>query len=138
MAKDHLGADTLARCIRYLLDRRAASELLRQREAELAHVSRIHTVSEMASAIVHELTAPLHVVNHLAEASLRRIQTGDIAQVARNTQTIVEEVSRASETIQRLRNFIRHGKVQHAPVSMESLVREALRLVEREARHDRF
>jgi hypothetical protein len=44
---------------------------LRQRQAELAHVSRVTTIGELATSIAHEVNQPLFGVVTNASASLR-------------------------------------------------------------------
>ena len=135
LSKADVNRDSLARCVRYLLDRQAAAELLRKREAELAHLSRRQTISEMASAIVHELTQPVSVISNLATASLNRLTRGEYEQVEDNLRAVVEESSRATDTIQRLRDFFRRGELQKSTVMLGATLREAVRLIERQVRH---
>ena len=40
----------------------------RQRDAELAHMNRLHTVGEMAIALAHELNQPLYAINNYVRA----------------------------------------------------------------------
>ena len=133
LPKRNLDRDSLARCIRYLLDRQAASETLRNRDLEIAHLSRLQAISEMASAIVHELTEPLSVITNLSTASLLRIEAGEVALAEENVRAISRESSRAVQTVRRIRNFIRKGTLPKSVVHVASVVREATELVTREA-----
>ncbi|MEO1525691.1 MAG: ATP-binding protein [Planctomycetota bacterium] len=135
LAKSELTRESLARCIRYLLDRQAAAKLLRRREAELAHLSRRQTMSEMASAVVHELTQPVSVISNLATASLNRLDRDQPEQVEKNLHEIIAESERATDTVRRLRNFFRRSELQRSTVSVGEILREAIRLVERQSRH---
>ena len=138
LARRNVNSDSLASSIRYALDRQAASLKLRQIEAELAHMARLNTISDMASTVIHELTQPLSVVGNLAVASLNRLQSNQIDRVEENTRMIAEASQHAAETIQRLRNFVRRGDLEQSTSSLENVIRDATRLVEHEARQARI
>ena len=48
-----------------------SADLLRQKEADLAHLSRLATMGEMVAGIAHELSQPLHAAKTFAEAARR-------------------------------------------------------------------
>ena len=49
----------------------AAADLLRQKEAHLAHLSRLAVMGEMVAGIAHELSQPLHAATTFAELARR-------------------------------------------------------------------
>ena len=61
---------------RDITDHKREEDALRQREAELAQLSRVHVVGEMAAALAHELNQPLYAINNYVggiESRLRQI-----------------------------------------------------------------
>lgn len=55
---------------------KAAADMLRQKEAHLAHLSRLATMGEMVAGIAHEINQPLHAAKTFAEAARRNLQLG--------------------------------------------------------------
>ena len=63
---------------RDITDHKREEDALRQREAELAQLSRVHVVGEMAAALAHELNQPLYAINNYVggiESRLRQLHT---------------------------------------------------------------
>jgi len=56
---------------RDLTEHMLASEALRQAQAELAHVTRVTTLGELAASIAHEINQPLAAIVTNGSASLR-------------------------------------------------------------------
>ena len=78
----------------------------RRHQTELAHVSRISDVGEMASGLAHELSQPLSAVINYAEAGL--CDNGSVpASVVLDLTRIVEQANRAATIIRRLQTFVR-------------------------------
>ncbi len=113
-------------------------EQLRQHQAELAHVSRLSTMGEMAAGLAHELNQPLAAIVNYTQGCIRRLRSGNETDV-RALQMAMEEVSaqatRAGEIIRRLRDFVRKGETKRSTVDINTLITTALNLVQPEARH---
>src|SRR5207245_8688352 len=60
---------------RDLTEHARASEALQQAQAELAHVTRVTTLGELAASIAHEVNQPLAAIVADANASLNRLKT---------------------------------------------------------------
>jgi two-component system sensor kinase FixL len=102
--------------------------------AELAHVSRVTTMGELASALAHELNQPLTAILSNAQASRRFLASdrGDPAELDETLADIAEGAGRAREIIHRLRALIRRGDITTERLD----INEALRAVEPFARTD--
>jgi len=94
-----------------IAERRRAEEALRQKEAslreaqtELAHVSRLTTMGEMAASIAHELNQPLAGMVTNANASLRWLarESPNLAEAREAIGRIVRDGTRAGDVIARL------------------------------------
>lgn len=113
-----------------------AEEALRQRQAQLEHVSRLSSMGEMASVLAHQLNNPLSAVANYARGCVRRLESGsfDKIELINVLNDVVGQANRASTTIQRLRRFLQKREVKRAPTDLNQLIRDAVALVAAEAR----
>jgi two-component system sensor kinase FixL len=117
---------------------RAEAEAQQHRE-QLAHVTRLRTVGEMAAGIAHEINQPLSAIATYAQACSRMIQNEpeDGTEILDALTKIGTQAQRAGEVIQRLRTFIRKQEGERVQLEVNDLVREVLKLAETDAReHD--
>jgi len=116
-------------------DQHEADERLRQHEEEIAHISRMSTMGEMASGLAHELNQPLAAILNYSRGSLRRLRQAEASfDVAPILDRIGEQADRAGQIIRRLRNFVRKREPRHIELSINEVAREAVALCEPEAR----
>ena len=109
--------------------KQADAEAQLQRE-ELAHLSRVATVSTLSGSLAHELNQPLSSILMNAEAGQFCMSHGvpDLAELRAIFADIVSENCRAAEIIERLRTMLRRGEVALQPVSVNESLEELLRL----------
>jgi PAS domain S-box-containing protein len=135
-----LGADGQPQFVvavaRDITDRRRAEEQARQHLQQLAHVSRVSSMGEMASAIAHEINQPLTAIANYASACLRLLRSGKAqAGEAQDTmQRVAAEAERAGEIVRKMRGFVRGEEGQLALVEPGFLAAEVMRLAAAEAR----
>jgi PAS domain S-box-containing protein len=124
-----------------MTDRKRAEERLRASEQrfvdaqmELAHVTRITTLGELAASIAHEVNQPLAAVVANAEASLRwlRRATPDLDEACRSVEWIINDGNRASEVIRRVRALANKTEIEKVPLDVNEIIREVITLVQRE------
>jgi signal transduction histidine kinase len=116
------------------LQYRQVQEDVRQHQTELAHVSRLNTMGEMASGLAHELNQPLAAVANYAGACQRMIQSGQAPErLLEPLAGIQKQALRASEIIRRLRAFVRKQQPQKLRVSLDGVIHDALLLVKHQA-----
>ena len=117
-------------------DRLNAEYEARMRQAELAHVSRISAVGELASGMAHELNQPLSAINSYAQGTTMRLKAGEINtdELIDVTQHITAQAERAGTIIQRFRSFLRKEEVACTDVDLNKAITEALELFASEVR----
>lgn len=108
-----------------VLDKKA-----RLRGQQLAHVSRLSSMEEMASGMAHEISQPLAAVVNYTQGCVRYLQNNqhDTTQVIEIMKKAVTQAERAGEVIHRLKNFFCKGKLFKTPCKMNSIIRETVSL----------
>jgi signal transduction histidine kinase len=110
--------------------RRVELELQRNRE-ELAHVTRVSTVSELTTSVAHELNQPLGAILSNAEAAEIFLNTEPPAldEVRDILADIRKDDQRASEVIRRMRGLLRKQELALQAIEINEAVEEVLRLL---------
>jgi len=107
----------------------------RQRRLELAHVTRLASMGEMATEIAHEVNQPLAAISMYSAAGLRTLQGEyDRSKLEDWFEAINTQAKRASEIVRRVRRFVQKGESQLGPVDMNLIAREVAALLSHEAR----
>jgi PAS domain S-box-containing protein len=119
-----------------ITERRQAEELQHQRMLELAHVSRLSTMGQMATEIAHELNQPLAAIASYADTCKRMHDAGncDPADVQHVLREIAVQAERAGDVIRRIRRFVRKEEAERVEVDLGELVTDVVRLTQVEAR----
>ena len=112
-------------------ERKKAEQEIQQQRNELAHLSRVTMLGELAGSLAHELNQPLTAVLSNAQAAQRFLAHDhpDLNEVRDILADIVAEDKRAGEVIRRLRLLLKKGEVQHQPLNVNEVVQEVLKLV---------
>ena len=129
------GADLIAQGI----ERKRAQEALQMTQAELARVSRLTTMSELAASIAHEVNQPLTAVTNNSNACLRLLAAGNLKPevLRRALDEIVADGSRASAVVARIRGFIKKEPAEKNRVDINDVIQEVLALADRELYENR-
>ncbi|HEY6363374.1 MAG TPA: PAS domain S-box protein [Candidatus Binatia bacterium] len=110
------------------------SELRRQRE-ELAHVNRVSTMGELSASLAHELNQPLTAILSNAQAAQRFLAANpaDVEELGEILKDIVQDDSRASEVIQRMRALVKKEELAFVSLDLAGVVRDVAALVHSDA-----
>lgn len=121
--------------VRDVHERKQAEEQARQRQAALAHVTRLGTMAEMAATLAHELNQPLFAIVNYVEACLERTSAGnsDPAEVLHDMERAAVQAKRAADIVERIRRFIRKPEPKREWIDLNALVREAAELLQCES-----
>ncbi|HEX5077637.1 MAG TPA: ATP-binding protein, partial [Geminicoccaceae bacterium] len=110
-----------------------SQEALHKAQSELAHLSRVMTLGELA-LIAHEVNQPLAAIVTNGEASLRWLARSppETGEVRSGLQRIIGDAKRAGEVIHRIRALSRNVEPERVRLDLNSVVEEVGRLVQRE------
>src|SRR5262245_30523565 len=120
------------------ITRRRATELeLQEQRAQLAYMSRITTMGELAASLAHELNQPLTAILSNAQAALRfmgsNCKPADLREVHEILEDIVKDNNRAGDVIRRMRALVKKEALEVAPIDLTGLVRDVVALVHSDA-----
>jgi PAS domain S-box-containing protein len=113
---------------------KASQRRERQHLHELAHVSRLASMGEMATEIAHEINQPLAAIAMYSSAGLRILDECDRSKMQSWLEAINAQAKRASEIVKRVRRFVQNGEPQLGPVDLNLIARETADLVDHDAR----
>jgi PAS domain S-box-containing protein len=110
--------------------RRHMEEEARRHRDELAHVTRVTTLSELSGSLAHELNQPLAIILANAQAAQRLLERRppDLGEVRAILSDIIDEDRRAGEVIQRLRTLLKRGETKMQAISLNEIASEVLQL----------
>lgn len=113
--------------VRDLTERREAERRFQDVQSELAHVSRLSAMGEMASALAHELNQPLSATANYIQGSLRLLkeQPVDTEMVREALAVAGEQMFRAGDIIRRLRDFFAKGETDRRIENLPQMLEEA-------------
>jgi two-component system, LuxR family, sensor kinase FixL len=117
-----------------ITERNHAQEALRRTQAELAHVNRVMTLGELTASIAHEVNQPLAGIVTNGAASLRWLdrKPPELDEARSAVQSMIDDGMRASEVIKRIRALSKKTELQKVRLSVDGLIDDVIRLVERE------
>ena len=124
-------ADSIAQGI----ERKRAEEELHKAQSELAHVTRVMTMGELAASIAHEVNQPLAAIVANGSACLRWLMgnSPDVGEARESAQRIIRDGKRASDVISRIRGLVRKTALEKTPLDINQAVREVINLTQSEA-----
>jgi two-component system, LuxR family, sensor kinase FixL len=116
-------------------ERNLAQQESKRLQDELVHAGRISTMGELAGALAHEINQPLSAIVSNAQAAKRNLDapTPDMEEIREIQKDIVNEGTRASGIINRLRAFLKKEKIELEPMDLNSVIREVLGLLDGDA-----
>lgn len=106
---------------------------LRKLQSELAHVTRVTTMGQLATSIAHEMNQPLGAILNNVNACLRLLEDAPVQQEVRTALTdIVSDAERASSVIARVRALARRSTPAKALLNLNDVIADVLILTRRE------
>jgi two-component system, LuxR family, sensor kinase FixL len=114
--------------VRDLTEREETQAKLQELQSEVAHMSRLTAMGEMASTLAHELNQPLAAVGNYLNGC-RQLLEGSQNPVASEIQDALneaaEQIVRAGQIIRHLRDFVARGETEKRIERVAKLIEEA-------------
>jgi len=123
-----------------ITERKRAEEALRLAQAELAHVSRVTVMGEIAASIAHEVNQPLAAFVMNGNAGLRwlAVEPPNLEEARAALRRVIGDGNRASDVMSRIRGLLRKGTPVQSAVSVNDVVRETLAITTHELERQRI
>ena len=114
--------------IRDLTERQQTEHKLEELQSELARLSRLTAMGEMASTLAHEMNQPLSAIANYLQGCGRLIEGVEHPNAPKIRDALAEttkQTLRAGHIIRQLREFVARGESERAPHDINKLVEEA-------------
>lgn len=115
---------------------RRMEEQARLQEERLQFTARLVAMGEMASSLAHELNQPLTAISSYSTGCLNRLGQAEMKseELAEPLAKISRQAQRAGQIIRRIHNFVRRSEPRRVTCSLNTIVEDALGLMDAEAR----
>jgi two-component system, LuxR family, sensor kinase FixL len=113
---------------RDLTDTQETQSKLHELQSELAHLSRLTAMGEMAATLAHELNQPLAAISNYLRGSRRLLEASADPRLTPIKDALIkgaEQAARAGQIIRRLRDFVTRGETEKRVERIGKLVDEA-------------
>ncbi len=113
-------------------EQRKAADALRDLEAELAHVARVSTMSEMVGGIAHDMNQPLYAIQNFSKASIALLEGGrelNRDQITDWLHQITDAAEHAGSVLVSLRRFVSRWPTKLAPTDLGKVLNNAIALI---------
>jgi PAS domain S-box-containing protein len=145
-SKDGSGTVEFVGAVTDITERKLAERNLREKEvslhetqAELAHVSRLTTMGELAASIAHEVNQPLVGVVTNASAGLRFLadDSPDLVETREALRAIIRDGNRAADVVSRVRGLFKKARPTKERLNINQAIEEVVILTQGEARRNK-
>jgi PAS domain S-box-containing protein len=115
-------------------ERIVAQQNLDRSTAELAHVTRVAMLGELAASIAHEITQPLAAITTAGDAALRWLNRPqpDLGEVEQAIIRMIRDAKRSTDIVRQIRAMAQKRDPSLAAFDLNEIVRESLELTRRE------
>ncbi|MCU7835129.1 MAG: PhnD/SsuA/transferrin family substrate-binding protein [gamma proteobacterium symbiont of Taylorina sp.] len=123
---------------REINERQLAQEQALSHHDELAHVTRLSTMGEMASGLAHELNQPLSAIHTYVQGCIRRIDTGqdNLEEIVNALKLTTQQADRAAGIIRRLRSFVRKEQTHKTYSDINNIIHEVLSFLDSQLKNN--
>ena len=111
-----------------LTERQETEHQLHGLQTELARLSRLTAMGEMASTLAHEINQPLSAISNYLQGCTRLLESIDDPNAAKVRDALAEttkQTLRAGNIIRQLREFVARGETERRPENVSKLIEEA-------------
>ncbi len=140
-ARDHLDAKVQERTAQLrqtneqleseIAERKRAEETVHKTQADLAHLTRVMTMSELATSIAHEVNQPLAAIVTNGAAGMRWLGADppNVERARESMTRVISEGNRASEVIKRIRALSKKASQHKSPLEINEVIQDVLALI---------
>ncbi|WAS94577.1 AAA family ATPase [Nannocystis punicea] len=116
------------------LDLERSESALHRAQTDLAHVTRVTTLGELAASIAHEINQPLTAIIAEAAACTNWLSAPQpkLDNVRESLAAIASESSRAGEILRRIRALLSRSSIETNPCDLTAVVHAVLPVVRRQ------
>jgi len=120
-----------AAIVQDITERKRAEDALSEAQTELARVSRVTALGELAASIAHEINQPLGAIIADANACLNWMTADrpDLVNMRESLRAIVKDGERAAQVLTRIRALLARSDVVRESCDLTGVIREVLSLV---------
>jgi C4-dicarboxylate-specific signal transduction histidine kinase len=110
--------------------REHAEERNRELSTQLAHLSRVHSLGQLATGLAHEINQPLGAIANYSETCdlLLSRETPNLGAVRQTLAAVGKAARRAGDIIRNMRTFLRPGQQAHSDVNLCELINDVVQL----------
>jgi len=123
--------DHVLSIVRDVTDWKRAEHRVRDLQGELTHAGRVLALGTLSGSLAHEVNQPLAAIATNAHLALRLLdaQTPRVADLRDLLRDIVSDNRRIDDVLRRLRLLLRKDHRDYAPVDVNAIVSDVLKLV---------
>jgi PAS domain S-box-containing protein len=113
---------------------RQAEAALQEAQADLARITRVTSLGEMAASIAHEVLQPITAIITTGEGSLRWLQRpkAELDEVREGLHSMIADARRVAEIVERIRSLSKKSKSQRLMFELNQMLEEVIGLVQGE------
>ncbi len=123
-----------------ITEQKRTRELAQQQEERLQATSRLVTMGEMASTLAHELNQPLTAIASYSGGCINRLEAAEIdhGELRDILAKLDRQAHRAGAIIRRVYDFVRRSEPKRELLDLNTVIRDAVDLIEADARKRRM
>src|SRR5215469_7292867 len=101
---------------------------LHQMQSDFAHMNRVSTMGELAASLAHEITQPIASARNNARAAQNFLdmQPQDLAEVREALACVVDDVDRAGDIIERIREQMKKAPLRKKHFELNAAINEVV------------
>ena len=127
--------DLVRGVVRDVTNQHLAEQEVNELRQKLAHAGRVTMLGQLASALAHELSQPLSAIQHNVETAQIILQRDplDMRLLREIIDDVLRDDRRAGDVLQRLRTWLKQGRINMEVVRVDELAEDVVALVRADA-----